>query len=79
MISLTDDPFKGNIDLNKLEQLVQEKGAGQISCIYVELSVNSCGGHPVSLGNLRAPSKRSPPGTRFHSFSTPAASSRTVR
>ncbi len=26
---LTEDPFKGNIDLNKLEQLVQEKGAGQ--------------------------------------------------
>ena len=50
----TDDPFKGNIDLDKLEKLVQEKGAGQISCIYVELSVNSCGGHPVSLGNLSA-------------------------
>ncbi len=51
---VTDDPFKGNIDLNKLEQLVQEQGAGRVSCIYVELSVNSCGGHPVSLGNLSA-------------------------
>ena len=51
---VTDEPFKGNIDLNKLEQLIQEKGAGQISCVYVELSVNSCGGHPVSLDNLRS-------------------------
>lgn len=50
----TDEPFKGNIDIEKLEKLIEEKGAGQISCIYVELSVNSCGGHPVSLGNLSA-------------------------
>ena len=49
-----DEPFKGNIDIRKLEALVREKGAEQISCIYVELSVNSCGGHPVSLANLRA-------------------------
>ncbi len=26
----------------------------KISCIYVELSVNACGGHPVSLGNSGA-------------------------
>ena len=51
---LSDEPFKGNIDIAKLESLIQKKGAGQISCIYVELSVNSCGGHPVSLANLRA-------------------------
>jgi len=50
----SDEPFKGNIDIAKLESLIQEKGAGQISCIYVELSVNSCGGHPVSLANLKA-------------------------
>jgi len=44
--------FKGNIDLKKLEAAIREQGAGKISCIYVELSVNSCGGHPVSLANL---------------------------
>jgi tyrosine phenol-lyase len=44
--------FKGNIDLKKLEAAILEHGAGKISCIYVELSVNSCGGHPVSLANL---------------------------
>jgi len=51
---LCEEPFKGNIDAAKLERLIQEKGAGKISCIYVELSVNSCGGHPVSLANLKA-------------------------
>ena len=47
------DLFKGNLDLNKLSATVREHGPEKISCIYVELSVNACGGHPVSLGNLR--------------------------
>jgi len=51
---LSDEPFKGNIDIAKLEGLIQGKSAANISCIYVELGVNSCGGHPVSLANLKA-------------------------
>ncbi len=47
------DFFKGNLDLGKLAATVREHGREKISCIYVELGVNSCGGHPVSLGNLR--------------------------
>jgi len=50
----SEDPFKGNLDLEKLAAAVREHGADKISCIYVELSVNSCGGHPVSLANLTA-------------------------
>ncbi|OGQ84683.1 MAG: hypothetical protein A3F90_12190 [Deltaproteobacteria bacterium RIFCSPLOWO2_12_FULL_60_19] len=49
----SDEPFKGNIDIGKLESAVKEHGADKVSCIYVELCVNSCGGHPVSLANLR--------------------------
>ena len=49
----SDEPFKGNLDVEKLARTIDEKGADQISCIYVELSDNACGGHPVSLGNLR--------------------------
>ena len=45
--------FKGNLDLNKLRALFKEHGAEKIACIYVELCVNSCGGHPVALGNLK--------------------------
>lgn len=51
---LTSDlPFKGDIDIKKLRALIAEQGAEKVSCIYVELCVNSCGGHPVSLANLR--------------------------
>jgi len=50
----SEDFFKGNVDLDKLSAAVREHGPEKISCIYVELSVNSCGGHPVSLGNLQA-------------------------
>ena len=49
----SDLPFKGDIDTKKLRALIAEQGAEKVSCIYVELSVNSCGGHPVSLANLR--------------------------
>ena len=48
------EPFKGNVDFEKLQAAIREHGAENISCIYVELSVNGCGGHPVSLGNLQA-------------------------
>ena len=50
----TDDLFKGNVDLEKLEAVFEEHGRDQVSCVYVELAVNSCGGHPVSLNNLKA-------------------------
>jgi tyrosine phenol-lyase len=51
---VTSEPFKGNIDLHKLEAAIREQGADKVSCIYVELCVNGCGGHPVSLANLKA-------------------------
>jgi len=49
----SDEPFKGNVDLDKLEAVFKEHGRERVSCVYVELCVNSCGGHPVSLGNLK--------------------------
>jgi tyrosine phenol-lyase len=49
----SDAPFKGNLDVRKLEKTVKENGPEKVSCIYVELCVNSCGGHPVSLANLK--------------------------
>jgi tyrosine phenol-lyase len=46
-------PFKGDVDLDRLAVTFKEH-AGNVACVYVELCVNSCGGHPVSLGNLKA-------------------------
>ena len=46
-------PFKGNVDLDKLNSLVQEVGAERIPYISLEGNVNMAGGQPFSLANLR--------------------------
>jgi tyrosine phenol-lyase len=51
---LSEHPFKGNVDLAKLEALVGEVGAGNIPYVCVAATVNMAGGQPISLGNLRA-------------------------
>ena len=47
-------PFKGNVDLNKLEKLVKKYGAKKISYVSIATSVNMAGGQPISLSNLKA-------------------------
>ncbi|HMY83573.1 MAG TPA: tyrosine phenol-lyase [Saprospiraceae bacterium] len=46
-------PFKGDIDLNKLEDLIRKHGAGKIPYVCVAVTVNMAGGQPVSMNNLR--------------------------
>jgi tryptophanase len=46
-------PFKGNLDLNKLEYVLQSHPKENISMIIVTLTCNSSGGQPVSMGNLK--------------------------
>ncbi len=47
-------PFKGNVDLTKLQALIDEVGAERIPYISVETNVNMAGGQPLSLANLKA-------------------------
>jgi tyrosine phenol-lyase len=47
-------PFKGNVDLGKLEALIERVGAHNIPYISVAVTVNMAGGQPVSMENLRA-------------------------
>lgn len=47
-------PFKGDIDLDKLETVIREHGAGKIPYVCVAGTVNMAGGQPISLANLRA-------------------------
>lgn len=47
------NPFKGNMDLTHLEQLIQEKGVASIPLIYITITNNSIAGQPVSLENIR--------------------------
>jgi len=48
-----DIPFKGNVDLQKLENLISEKGAESIAYICMAVTVNLAGGQPVSMMNMR--------------------------
>jgi tyrosine phenol-lyase len=48
-----DLPFKGNVDLKKLQKIIDEKGAENIAYICVAITVNLAGGQPVSMQNLR--------------------------
>lgn len=46
--------FKGDIDLKKLQALIDEKGAENIAYICLAVTVNLAGGQPVSMANMRA-------------------------
>jgi len=47
-------PFKGNVDLNKLQRLIDEVGPEKIPYVSVAGTVNMAGGQPVSMENLKA-------------------------
>lgn len=47
-------PFKGNVDLQKLEDLIRKHGAQNIAYVSLASNVNMAGGQPFSLENLKA-------------------------
>ncbi|MCA9679524.1 MAG: tyrosine phenol-lyase [Kofleriaceae bacterium] len=47
-------PFKGDVDLGKLERLIEEVGSDHIPYVSVAATVNMAGGQPISMANLRA-------------------------
>jgi tyrosine phenol-lyase len=47
-------PFKGNVDLNKFQALIDRVGANKIPYITVGATVNMAGGQPVSMANIKA-------------------------
>ena len=50
-------PFKGNMDLVRLENYIKEVGADSIGLIIMTITNNSAGGQPVSMENMRETKK----------------------
>jgi tyrosine phenol-lyase len=46
-------PFKGNIDIEKLETIIAKAGPKKIPYVCVAATVNMAGGQPISMGNIR--------------------------
>lgn len=47
-------PFKGNVDLDKLQALIDKVGADKIPYVSLAGTVNMAGGQPVSMANVKA-------------------------
>lgn len=45
-------PFKGNVDMDKLDRLVEKVGADKIPYVCIATCVNMAGGQPISMANL---------------------------
>ena len=49
-----DHPFKGNVNIEKLESTLKNTPKGKIPFVIVTVTCNSAGGQPVSMQNIEA-------------------------
>jgi tryptophanase len=49
-----EHPFKGDVDVHKLRNVIESEGRDKVPLIMVSLTNNAGGGQPVSMANLRA-------------------------
>lgn len=49
----SSNPFKGNIDIDKLNNIIEKYGRDKISSVCMEACTNLIGGQPFSLENLK--------------------------
>ncbi len=49
----SSNPFKGNLDIDKLKEVIKTYGAEKVSFVRMEATTNLIGGQPFSMGNLR--------------------------
>ena len=53
LVSHSDLPFKGDIDLNKVKACIKKEGSDNISFLRIESGTNLIGGQPVSFKNMK--------------------------
>jgi tryptophanase len=53
LIPQSDDPFKGDMDLDELRRVIEQYGADKVAYVRVEAGTNLIGGQPVSLQNVK--------------------------
>eukprot|EP00124_Ichthyophonus_hoferi_P000053 Ihof_evm6s2 gene=Ihof_evmTU6s2 len=53
----TRNPFKGNMNIEGLEELIQRVGADHVPFIMITITNNTCAGQPVSMQNIKAVKK----------------------
>jgi tyrosine phenol-lyase len=51
--TVSDEPFKGDLDMDKLSAVVEQVGVENVSFVRIEAGTNLIGGQPVSLQNMR--------------------------
>ena len=54
LVTESNVQFKGNIDLNKLQNVIDKYGPDQIPFVRMEATTNLIGGQPFSMENLRS-------------------------
>lgn len=53
----SDEPFKGDIDIDKLNEAINRLGKDKIAFVRIEAGTNLVGGQPVSMKNMKEVSK----------------------
>lgn len=53
LVTASDNQFKGNMDMNKLQAAIDQYGAEKIAYVRMEATTNLIGGQPFSVANLR--------------------------
>lgn len=46
-------PFKGNIDIPRMQKLIEDQGKENICCVIITITCNNNGGQPVSMENIK--------------------------
>ena len=54
LVTKSNLPFKGNIDLDKIRALIAKEGADNIAYMRLEAGTNLIGGQPISYENMKA-------------------------